>query len=251
MISPAMIMQGVKAGAGLLQMAKGFSDRSKLERPEYQVQDEIKQNLSSARATEREGLAAATVNRAQQQIDRQTGAALSASGDRMGGLAGLGGVSDAANQGMMNILSADAAARQAARTATSAARTAMANAKDKAFNINKLQPYQQDLAAAQSNIGAGMQNLFGAGDSVAAMYANRVQSGEDTQALYDEAVKKGDLNPGIDFVAFSEAMNKKSGDGGVINPQNTNQSFLNPMAGFRGGTMTPIIDNGQTVGYTN
>ena len=172
-MNPMLIVQGAKALIGGVQAIKGAQTLENAKRPEYQTPDEVKQNLTDAQLSEIEGLPAAQRNKYIQDIQRNQAAVLKSSGDRMGGISGLGGIADASNQAMGNIFMQDVMARQQAKNRLSQARTEMAGYRDKAYKLNELDPYLSKVQQGQANLGAGLQNLMGAADSSVSMLMNQ------------------------------------------------------------------------------
>lgn len=152
---------GASALIGGAQMAKGYYDQKKNKRPEYQIPEEVKQNLNQAQQQALQGLPEEQKQQYLSNLQRGSAQALASAGSRKGGLAGIAGLADVQNQGYANLLSADAAARAANQQALSAQRQNMADYRDKAWGINKENPYYEKTAQTQAMIGAGMQNVFG------------------------------------------------------------------------------------------
>ena len=87
-------------GSGLLSGVVGFFQRRKakkalasLQRPEYQIPNEVLQNQKMAEKAASEGLPSQQYNQATQNIQRQQSRALSAATSRRGGLMALPGLS--------------------------------------------------------------------------------------------------------------------------------------------------------------
>ena len=100
----------------------------------------------------------------QQYLDnvmRAQQASLGAMGDRKAGLAGLAGVQQQATDAYRNMLSMDSQARMNAEQRLQSVRGTMADYKDKQFNLNEMQPYQNTMQAAEAMKGAGLQNIMG------------------------------------------------------------------------------------------
>lgn len=164
---------GASAVIGGVQMAKGYYDQKKNKRPEYQIPEEVKQNLNQAQQQALQGLPEEQKQQYLSNLQRGSAQALASAGSRKGGLAGIAGLADSQNQAYGNLLGMDAAARQANQQTLSAQRQNMADYKDKAWGINKENPYYERTAQNQAMIGAGMQNISGglqmAGGGVAGM----------------------------------------------------------------------------------
>lgn len=160
----ALALEGLKLGLGVFQTIKGARDLSKLKRPEYGIPEEISRNLSEAERQALEGLPAEQKLQYVQNIERGMQSGLKNLSSRKGGTAGVADLVRSQNDAFTNLVSMDAAARQQNRMFANQARGEMAAYKDKAFAINKMDPYQQKLEAGQANVGSGLQNIFGALD---------------------------------------------------------------------------------------
>ncbi len=155
------ILGGIQSLYGIYQQHKGNQMAAQNQRPNYEIPDEIKQNLSQAQNMALEGLPAEQKQQYLQNIQRSQNFGLGAQSDRKGGLAGLGSIVQSGNDASMNLLSADAQARRQNQGALMNARTAMAGYKDKAFEFNKANPFYEKAAAARAMQGAGQQNIWG------------------------------------------------------------------------------------------
>jgi hypothetical protein len=152
----------LSAGLGIYQYEKGLQDQKSNARPEYQIPDEIKQNLSQAEMMALEGLPAEQKQQYIQNLQRSANFGLRNISSRKGGLAGLSGVVQSQNDAYGNLLSADAQARRENQKLAMQRGDISAQYKDQAFQLNKLNPYYERTAQDQALMGAGMQNIGGA-----------------------------------------------------------------------------------------
>lgn len=171
-IDPVSLGLGVagslaKGITGFAQFRKGKKVLEGAKRPEYEIPEEIASNLSEAQRIALRGLPEEQRRQYIENIDRQTGAALSGFTSRKAGLTGLTGLAQTQNDAFKNLMVEDAAARQQGELAAMQARNVMASYRDKAFEYNKAQPYQQQVDEGQALQGAGMQNIFGGVDELA------------------------------------------------------------------------------------
>ncbi len=158
-----------QAGTGIYQAVKGNRLANSMERPNFEIPQEILDNLTDSQMQALRGMPA---EQKQQYIDnvmRSQQAALGAMGDRKAGLAGLGGVQQNAIDAYRNMLSMDAQQRQVNEQALQGVRSNVANYKDKQFQVNQLDPYNQTMQAAEAMKGAGIQNMMGGVTSGAQM----------------------------------------------------------------------------------
>jgi len=156
-----LILAGAQAAIGVGQAISGHKRLKNLTRPEYQIPSEIEQNMSEAELMSYYGMPDAQKQSYMQNIQRSGQQALSGIADRKGGLGMVSAVQQQQEDSYMNLLSADVQQRMQNIQAAQQARQVMAEYKDKAFQINEMEPYVQDYNEAQSLIGSGMQNIMG------------------------------------------------------------------------------------------
>lgn len=157
--------------SGLLSGITGFFQRRKakralanLKRPEYQIPEEVLRSQKLAEQAAAEGLPSQQYNQAQQNIQRQQNRAISMAADRRSGLMALPGIQQSSNDALLNLDVKDAQARMANQQKLYGILGQTAQYRDKAFDINKMQPYERDYNYYQSLLGAGNQNLLAGAD---------------------------------------------------------------------------------------
>lgn len=160
-IITAAVLGGLQSAAGIAQYAKGRQLAKGAVRPTYEIPKEIADNLSQAQMEALQGLPPEQVKQYVENVQRQVGFGLTALGERKAGIAGLATLTQQGTDAYKDLLSADAAARQANLRQLMNAREQMAGYKEKEFELNKLLPYQEQVQAAQAMTGAGMQNIMG------------------------------------------------------------------------------------------
>lgn len=168
------IGQGMaNVGSGLLSGITGFFQRRKakkalagLQRPEYQIPNEVLQNQKMAEKAASEGLPSQQYNQAVQNIQRQQSRALSAATSRRGGLMALPGVQQQANDALLGLDVKDAQARMANQQQLYGINSQVGAFRDKAWDINKMQPYQRDYNYNMSLLGMGNQNMLAGADKL-------------------------------------------------------------------------------------
>lgn len=164
----ANVAGGLLSGVtGFFQRRKAKKELAKLHRPEYTIPNEILQNQKRAELAANEGLPSEQYAKGQQDIQRQQNRALLAAGNRRGALMALPGLQQQANDSLLNLNINNAQAKRDNEKVLYGMNAQLAGYKDKAFNINKLQPYQEDKNYYQSMLGAGNQNLIGGIDKLA------------------------------------------------------------------------------------
>lgn len=196
-----MILAGAQAAVGLGQAISGWSQKKKLTRPEYQIPKEIEQNMSEAELMSYYGMPDAQKQEYMQNIQRSTQGALRGVASRKGGLGAVAVAQQTQQDAYMNLLSADVQQRMQNIQTAQQMRQTMAGYRDKAFEINEMQPYEQKYAEAQSLIGSGMQNVMGGLSSM----AQTQMMGDMMESMDGGDTSQGDKGKGNSFLskAFS------------------------------------------------
>lgn len=242
---PALIVAGgaalVQAGIGVAQYAKGVKDLKNLTRPEYHIPPEIEKNMTEADLMAYYGMPDAQKAEYQQNIQRTQQAATRGIADRKGGIGSIVAAQQQTQDAYTKMLSMDVQQRMANIQRAQQMRQTMAQYRDKAWQINEMDPYEQNYAEAQSMMGAGMQNVMGGLQSAGSMAMTamgdpglmaRLQGGNQTTGT-----------PSMDNLAM------------IHNPnaQNlTNTAFQSPVsarwaAPQPAGYVTPLPYQGQQV----
>lgn len=162
-----LALSGARAIFGGIQAGIGAKKLKDLNRPSYVIPEEIKKNLTESELMAYEGLPAEQKQQFLQNVARSQQGALRSLGTRKAGLAGIPSLLQSQNDAFTNLVSMDAAQRQQNKMLAQQNRQVMASYKDKAFDINQMQPYQEKSAEAQALIGSGIQNIFGGLDQAA------------------------------------------------------------------------------------
>jgi hypothetical protein len=160
---PLLISAGVSAGKAIHQGVQARKEKKKLEsleRPQYQVSPMLQENLEQAKIQAQTGLPAEVMQRGQQQSDRMMAAQLAAPGMAGAGVGGVAGAVQGSWDQFSQMITQDAMAREQNKQNLYQARQAMAGEQARAFQINQLDPYQQQLASGQAMLGAAKQGMF-------------------------------------------------------------------------------------------
>lgn len=168
--------------AGGIQYFKGKADQKKNKRPAYEIPDEVKQNMSLAQQMAVQGLPEEQKQQYINNIQRSTATSLRNLGSRNAGLAGVAQVQQQQNNGYQQLFGMDAQARQANQRGLFEQNQNMANYRDQAFQVNKINPYYEMTAKNETMMGAGLQNI-----------GKGFQMGASTMGKYGSA---GGQNPG-------------------------------------------------------
>lgn len=161
------IASGLVSGvAGFFQRRAAKKMLRNLNRPQYTIPEEITKSQKMAEMSASEGLPSAQYNKAMQNIQRQQTNSVAAAQDRRSALMALPKIQQAATDAALNLDVADANARLQNQKTLYGVSGQTAQYKDKAFQINQMQPYQEKYQYAQSLLGAGNQNLIGGIDKL-------------------------------------------------------------------------------------
>lgn len=152
---------------GLFQKKKANKLLKSLQRPQYVIPNEVLQNQKQAELNSRQGLPSEQYNQGMQNIARQQNTALQRASDRRGGLLAVAGTQQLGNDASLNLDIANANARLKNQNTLYGINNQVAGYRDKAFQINQMQPYQQNYNYAMGLLGAGNQNLVGGIDKIA------------------------------------------------------------------------------------
>lgn len=218
MALPAAVMAipaAVQAGTGIYQAVKGGQMARSMDRPEYEIPQEILDNLTDAQIQALRGLPDAQKSLYLDNVARSQQAALEAMSTRKGGLAGLSNVQQQANDAYRNLLSMDAQQRQANERALQAVRSDVAGYRDKAFQQNQMQPYLDMMQAAEAMKGAGLQNIMGGVKSGAAMGLDYLKYKNFMDSMFPgkvaETVTKPDISSEIAKNKMEIEMRERAG----------------------------------------
>lgn len=199
---------GATTTLGAAQTAYGMYLKNKNKRPEYSIPNEIGQNLTDAQRMALQGLPEEQKQQFINNIQRGTAFGMSQLGSRKAGLAGLATMNQQQQDAYGNLLSMDAQARQQNQANLMNQRQVMADYRDQAFQLNKLNPYYEKTAQSEALMGAGMQNMsqgFQQGNSGSVDWSGGKQSQPMTS--YGSLGKKtgydaGDYNQNLDTSGY-------------------------------------------------
>lgn len=144
---------------GLNQYYKGKKMLKNNQRPTYSIPDEVRQNLTQAQQDALQGLPEEQRQMFLSNIQRGSAMGLNQLSGRKAGIAGVAALNQNQNDAYANLLSMDSQARMQNKGILMNQRQNMADYKDQAFQINKLNPYYEKQAEGLAMKGAGMQNL--------------------------------------------------------------------------------------------
>lgn len=167
MIDPltgAVILQGT---LGAIQTGVGIAKARATSRPEYILPRAIEEQMTDAERMSYYGLPEAQKQEFLNNIGRSTAGAVRGASDRRGGLGAVATASQMEQDAYSGLLSADAQARFANLDRLQQVRSEYAQFEDRAFELNELQPYMQEVMGAAALSGAGMQNIGGALNTLA------------------------------------------------------------------------------------
>lgn len=168
--------QGVaNIGSGLVSGITGYFQRRKakkmlkgLQQPTYVIPNEILQNQKMAQQAANEGMPSQQYNNAMKNFRQTEADVLASARDRRSALMALPRVQQQTNANIGNLDAQDAAMRQQNQRTLYGINSQVAGYRDKAFDINQMQPYQRDYSYAMGLLGAGNQNLLSGADKILA-----------------------------------------------------------------------------------
>lgn len=149
-------------GMAAYQTYKGSKAAEGLNRPQYEIPDEVKQKLSAAHLMALEGLPAAQKQEFVQNIQRGMNFGLRNLSDRKAGIAGLSSLVQSGDDAYNKMLVEDATQKLENQKYLGTVQSEMGGFRDKAYQLNELEPYMQKSQSAAAMKGAGMQNIYGA-----------------------------------------------------------------------------------------
>lgn len=150
---------GAQVTLGAAQLAYGMYLDKHNKRPKYEIPPEIAQNLSMAQQQALEGLPEAQKQEYISNLQRSQAYSLNELGSRKAGISGVAALNENQNKGYANMLAQDSAARMQNQSRVYGMNQNVADYKDEAFQINKLNPYYEMRTKAQGLMGAGTQNI--------------------------------------------------------------------------------------------
>lgn len=189
----AFIGPAIQGGLAVGQMAFGASQSRKakaelesLERPEYEIPEEILQNLSAAERMALEGLPAQERQLFLEDIQRAIATGGSQLTERGLGVAGVTGLVQEQTDALRGLLQMDVSARREGQAAVATARGSVAAFKEREFQVNELDPYLQERLRLEALEGAGLQNIMGGTQNIAEAgvnYSNTLGTGGGNTGL--------------------------------------------------------------------
>lgn len=160
--------------SGLLSGVTGFFQRKKAkkilseQRPIYEVPNEVLENKRRAEIAANEGMPSQQYTNAMRNFQRNQASALSASLDRRSALMALPKIQRQSNDAMSNLDAQDAVMRTQNQKALYGINSQLAQYRDKAFDINRMQPYERNYSYGMGLLGAGNQNMLSGADKLLA-----------------------------------------------------------------------------------
>jgi len=152
---------------GLVQKHKANKLLAQTKRPTYAIPNEVLQNQKQAELNARQGLPSEQYQQGMQNIARQQNRALQAATDRRGGLLAVSATQQNANDATLGLDVANAKQRLQNQQALYGVNSQVAQYRDKAFQINQMQPYQQQYNYGMNLLASGNQNLVSGIDKFA------------------------------------------------------------------------------------
>lgn len=179
MITGALL--AAQVATGVAQAVAGGVKANRLDRPEYKIPDAVEANMTMAQRMAFQGLPDEQKQEFIQQIDRQMSSSMQGMSDRKAGIGAISALNQQAQDSSMKLLSMDTQQRMANIQNLMNMRNQYAQYSDKQFMMNEMQPFQQELQAAQQFQSAGLQNIMGGIGSIASMEMEGINPFEKRQ----------------------------------------------------------------------
>lgn len=152
---------------GFFQKKKGNQLLKDNPRPTEQIPQEVLANADEAKSMALTGMPSEQYAQAQKNIQRQQANAIASSDDRRGGLANIPAITQQGTDAQAALDAQNGQMRNANRLNLQSVNNNVASWKDRLFDYNEKQKYDQNRQYALSLIGAGNQNLYSGIDKLA------------------------------------------------------------------------------------
>lgn len=190
----AIASAGLQGVLGLGQLVGG--SLMKPQRPTYQIPDEIK-NMLALRQMNLQGRMAGA-SQAQRNILQSQGSTIGAYQGTLRNpnaiLAGVSASQGQTNRAFTDLASMEAQDYQRRLAGLEGAQRTMANYRDQAFQINEMQPYQDESRTKAALIGAGLRNVAGAGQAVTGAFGEAAYM-KQLQEMYRQKTQPTTTEP--------------------------------------------------------
>lgn len=176
----ALLQGGAAAAQGIAGLFQGIKARKLAKqniRPTYQIPDEIKANLRLAKTRANQGLDPAAYGNALNNIWRNRNASVASLQDRRSALAGIGTANALSNDATLKLDIADAAAKRDNERMLMAQNQTMAGYKDKSWDWNERQRFEENADAIRALRGASQRNVMGALNNIGGAAATAAYGG--------------------------------------------------------------------------
>lgn len=187
--------------SGLLSGVTGFFQRRKakkmlggLTRPNYEIPQDVLKNQKMAELAANEGMSAQQYTNAQNDIQRNQTSVLNSSLDRRSALMALPKIQQQSNDATGKLNVQDDMMRKQNQRVLYGINSQVGQYRDKAWDINKMQPYQRDYEYAMGLLGAGNQNMMAGLDRMITGGGQFLGSGGGGSAGGGSKKKVGDVN---------------------------------------------------------
>jgi hypothetical protein len=233
----AVIAQGA---LGAIQTGVGIAKAKAATRPEYMLPTAIEEQMTDAQRMSYYGLPEEQKREFLDNIARSTAGQVRGLSDRRSGVGAVQAAAQGERDAYKSLLSADSAARMANIDRLQNVRSAYAQYEDKAFALNELEPYMQEVNAAAALQGAGLQNIGGALNTLALSDMYGVLGGEKKGVVDDVVETATQSATGVQSAMSIDWQNMLQPDFAISSPQenmqetpSANQDLINYLMGFQ------------------
>ncbi len=204
----AGVASGMATAAGVRYVkAKMDAKKDEKNRPQYQIPEEVKANMTQADQMALQGLPEEQKQQFANNIQRSQAFGLSQMGNRKAGLTGLAAVNQQGIDAYGNLMSADAQARQQNQLLQMQQRQVLADYKDQQSQLNKINPYYENMRRREARNDALAQNLINAGGTFLGGFGGGGKSA--SQAPQQQQSSQQGLGAGdVDYSQFGNRTNR-------------------------------------------
>lgn len=185
-----------QAGLGLSQLFRARRMRN-LRRPTYEIPDEVKTTLNRRQQElNAESTAVKTAREGIEQTAARTAGSVSRGATDASQLLGVLGATQAnTNQSIRELAATEEAIRDAREGKLASAESQMAGYKDKEFQINEMEPYQDKARTRSMLAEGGLQNVSGALGGFSDLAGQLYQMERTSPGMLASFFKKNNVSP--------------------------------------------------------
>lgn len=159
-VTASLVAGGLSSAFGAYQYLQGQQLAKQAKRPTYEIPMELKNKLTSAQMAALEGMSEQERKQYLDNLQRVANFQMSEMGSRKAGLVGAAELGQTQADALTKLAVESENMRRENQRYLGSVQSEMAGEKQKEFELNKLAPYQSQVAAAEAMKGAGIQNVW-------------------------------------------------------------------------------------------